>query len=44
MAGPFYTLQEFLAHTEGVTYLLIVAILWAMLLFWNFLTGRDEDQ
>ena len=44
MGNIFHTLQEFLTYTEGVTYILIVAILFAMLGFWNFLVGRDEDQ
>lgn len=43
MAGIFYTLQDFMTYTKGVTYLLIVAILVGMLLFWNFLVDRDED-
>lgn len=40
----FYTLQEFLTYTEGITYILIVVILVGMLAFWNFLTDKDEDQ
>jgi len=43
MDGIFYTLQEFMTYTKGVTYLLIVAILLGMWGFWNFLTGRDDD-
>ena len=43
MDGIFYTLQDFLTYTKGVTYILILAILFAMLGFWRFLTGRDED-
>lgn len=43
MDSIFYTLQEFMTHTEGVTYILVVAILLGMLGFWNFLTDRDED-
>jgi hypothetical protein len=43
MDGIFYTLQDFLTYTKGVTYILIVAILFVMLGFWRFLTGRDED-
>lgn len=39
----YYTLESFLTHTEGVTYLLVVAILIGMTLFWCFLNGRDED-
>ena len=43
MDGIFYTLQEFMTHTKGVTYLLIIAILLGMLGFWNFLSEKDED-
>jgi len=43
MGGEFFTLQDFFTYTEGVTYILIVAILFAMLGFWRFLAGRDED-
>jgi hypothetical protein len=43
MEGAFYTLQDFLTHTKGVTYVLIIAVLLAMLGFWRFLTGRDDD-
>lgn len=43
MDGMFNTLQEFMAHTESVTYVLIVIILLGMLGFWNFLVERDED-
>ena len=43
MDGVFYTLQDFFLFTEGVIYILIVAILLAMLGFWRFLTGGDED-
>ena len=43
MGVEFFTLQDFLTYTEGITYMLILAILFAMLGFWVFLTGRDED-
>lgn len=43
MDGTFYTLQEFMTYTEGVTYILIVAILVGMLGFWIFLVERDEN-
>ena len=43
MDGIFYTLQDFLTHTEGTTYLIIIAVLLGLLGFWNFLTDRDED-
>ena len=43
MDGIFHTLQEFMTHTKGVTYIFIIVILLAMLGFWNFLVERDED-
>ena len=43
MEGLFYTLQDFFAYTKGIIYILIVVTLFAMLGFWLFLTGRDED-
>jgi len=43
MDGIFYTLQNFLTHTEATTYLIIIAVLLGMLGFWNFLTDRDEE-
>ncbi len=43
MDQVFYTLQDFLIHTESVTYLLVIATLIGMTLFWLFLTGKDED-
>jgi hypothetical protein len=43
MDGIYHTLQEFMAHTESVTYILIVIILLVMVGFWNFLVERDED-
>ena len=39
----FYTLQDFMTHTESVTYLLVLATLIGMTVFWWFLTGKDED-
>jgi hypothetical protein len=32
-----------MTHTESVTYLLVIATLVVMALFWLFLTGKDED-
>lgn len=43
MDAIFYTLQDFLSFTKGVIYILIVVILFAMLGFWRFLTGGNED-
>jgi hypothetical protein len=44
MEGIYYTLQDFLLHTESITYLLMGAGLLGMLGFWFFLTGRDEEK
>ena len=44
MENIFYTLQEFMAFTKGVTYILIVVILLGMLGFWKFIVARDDDQ
>lgn len=43
MNDIFYTLQDFFTYTKGVTYLLIVAALISVALFWRFLTARDDD-
>ena len=43
MENIFYTLQDFLTHTKGVTYIIIVLTLIGMLLFWKFLAARDDD-
>lgn len=39
----FHTLLEFLLHTESVVYVVMGLSLPLVLLFWFFLTGRDED-
>jgi hypothetical protein len=44
MDHVFYTLQDYMTHTESVTYLLVIATLIGMTLFWLFLTGKDEDS
>lgn len=43
MDGTFHTLQEFMAHSENIGYILIVVSLFALLFFWKFLTGRDDE-
>jgi len=44
MDQVFYTLQNFMTHTESVTYLLVAATLVGMTLFWLFLaSGKNED-
>jgi len=37
------TLQEFMLQTKNIIYPLIIAALLAMLGFWRFLSGRDDD-
>ena len=44
MDTTFFTLHDFMAFTKGVTYILIVVILFALLGFWHFLGERDEDE
>ena len=44
MEGTIHTLQEYMLHTESITYLLIVAALIAITLFYRFLTERDDDE
>lgn len=39
-----YTLQDFMTHSKGITYLVMAGILIALPLFWFFLTGRDEKK
>ena len=43
MENLFYTYQEFYTHTKAVLYVLIIISLIGMALFWEFLTGKDED-
>jgi hypothetical protein len=38
------TLQEFLAYTKGVSYLLAVILLIGSIPFWHFLTEREEKE
>jgi hypothetical protein len=43
MAHVFYTLQEFLLFTKGAAYYLMGASLLAILGYWLFITGRDDE-
>lgn len=43
MENVFYTLQEFLLFTKGAAYYLMGASLLAILGFWLFITGRDDE-
>ena len=44
MDAMIYTLQDFMTHSKGITYLVMGATLIVILLFWTFLTGRDEKK
>jgi hypothetical protein len=44
MGDIFFTLHDFLLHTESVTYILMLLSLLGILGFWLFLTARDEDR
>jgi hypothetical protein len=43
MEGIFYTLQDFMTHTKGVTYIIMVLALISITAFWRFLSDRDDD-
>jgi hypothetical protein len=43
MENAFYTLQEFLLFTKGAAYYFMGAVILAILGFWLFITGRDEE-
>ena len=38
----FYTLYDFLLHTESITYLLFVPALLGITAFWCILAGKDD--
>ena len=42
MHTVFYTLQDFLLHSKGVTYVLMGVALVSMLGYWLFITDRDK--
>jgi len=42
MDGVFYTLHDFMIHTESITYLLIVPALLGITVFWRLLAGKDD--
>ena len=44
MEGMFYTLHDFMVHTKGVTYILMVLALFGFVGFWVFLTGEDKEE
>ena len=44
MEEAIHTLQEYMFHTESITYILIVAALLGITFFWLFLSQRDDDE
>jgi hypothetical protein len=42
MENQFFTLQDFMVHSKGVTYIVMVAVLIGLAAFWVYLTERDE--
>jgi hypothetical protein len=43
MEETIHTLQEFMLHTETITYIIMAISLVAVLGFWLFLNERDEN-
>ena len=44
MDDMIYTLQNFMLHTENVTYIIMGISLIGVLGFWLFLTRTDKDK
>ena len=44
MESVFYTLQDFMTQTKGITYIIMGVILIVMPLFWVFLTDKDDKK
>ncbi len=44
METIFYTYQDYLTYTKGVLYLLMIAALIGIALFWRFLSGKDDEN
>jgi hypothetical protein len=44
MEGTIHTLQEYMFHTESITYFLIIGALLGITFFWLFLNQRDDDE
>ncbi|MGB9441723.1 MAG: hypothetical protein WCB15_27540 [Desulfobacterales bacterium] len=44
MEGTIHTLQDYMLHTESITYILIVGALIGITYFYRFLTERDDDE
>ena len=44
MEGTIHTLQDYMLHTESITYILVVGALVGITFFYRFLTERDDDE
>ena len=44
MDSTIHTLQEYMFHTESITYIIIVVALIAITLWYLFLTDRDDEE
>ncbi len=40
----FFTLQDFMTHAKGMTYLTVVAFLFGFVAYWKFLAGGKDDD
>jgi len=43
METTIHTLQDYMLHTESITYIIIVAALIGITFFYRFLTDRDDE-
>ncbi len=43
MKETLYTLQEYMLHTESISYIIMGLSLICVVCFWLFLTQTDED-
>lgn len=43
MEDMIYTLQDYMLHTESITYIIMGISLVSVVGFWLFLTGTEED-
>ena len=44
MEGGFYTLQEFMTYTKGITYIIMIVSLCAFAGFWLFLSDQRNSR
>jgi hypothetical protein len=44
METTIHTLQDYMLHTESITYIIIVAALIGITFFYRFLIERDDDE